>query len=262
LCYHDPDPATIARHLDAYSRAYTFVGLREAVDALRTRDLASLPDHPLLVTLDDGHRGNFSLLEVFRRRGVRPTIFLASGIVDTGRGFWWRSVPGGQDEIERLKALPDEQRVAALEAAGFIETATMVERTALSRDEMEALREVADLQSHTILHPILSRCTDDRAWDEISRSRSDLESAFALRVFALSYPNGTPADFGTREVEMAGRAGYTCAFTTVPGSNDGDADLFRISRIVIPDGASPDEAIVRASGLHHRLRRLLRREVG
>ena len=49
---------------------------------------ARVPERALVVTFDDGHRGNHRLLPIFRRYGIRPTIYLCSQIVGTQRGYW------------------------------------------------------------------------------------------------------------------------------------------------------------------------------
>lgn len=257
LFYHDIDPSTLSHHLTVLSERYHFISLRDYVDARRSDSMVSLPKRALVVTFDDGLKGNFELAEVFRQHSVVPTVFLTSGIVGTNRGFWWTMVSSDRSEAGRLKAVPDSERVAALAALGHSETETFPVRTALSRGEIEILKESVDLQSHTVLHPILSKCSDERAWSEIAKSKADLESEHGLSVYALAYPNGASTDYGEREAAFAARAGYECAVTTVPGLNDGRTDLYRLRRIAIPDDASCDEVIVRASLLYEYLKRPL-----
>ena len=256
LCLHDPEPEVLSRQLDALAKRYSFIALSRYTDALRSGNLEALPHRALAVTFDDGHRGNFALLDACRAHDVVPTVFLASSIVGTDRAFWWTQVPGGVAGAEHLKGEPDAARVAALEAAGHSETEALPERSALSGDELRAMDGAFDLQSHTRLHPILSRCSDDRAWDEIAGAKAELEGRFGLRVTALAYPNGTAADWGEREASFAQRAGYRCAFSAMAGVNGAGTDPFRIHRIVIPDDASPDEAVVRSSLAHAFLKRL------
>jgi peptidoglycan/xylan/chitin deacetylase (PgdA/CDA1 family) len=99
------------RHLGWLRRRYNIIALE---DYLRWRrgETATLPPRALVISLDDGHASNAALLDVFRRHRVRPTIFLCSDIVGTLRRFWWQAVPD-EAERQRLKRLPDEQRLAA-----------------------------------------------------------------------------------------------------------------------------------------------------
>jgi peptidoglycan/xylan/chitin deacetylase (PgdA/CDA1 family) len=206
-----------------------------------------------VITLDDGHGGNAALVDVFRRHGVKPTIFLCSDIVGTMRRYWWQAVP---DEVERqrLKRLPDEQRLARLRALGFEETGEAMTRSALSTGEMQIMREVVDFQAHTRLHPVLPMCNVAKAREEIQGCRDVLKECFGLSAVALAYPNG---DYSERDMRLAREAGYSCALTVDPGVNDATTDLYALKRIYMPDDASIRELPVRASGLWDTLMRLV-----
>jgi peptidoglycan/xylan/chitin deacetylase (PgdA/CDA1 family) len=252
LCYHDPDPVTAAAHFRLLARHYTIISLREYIDRRKGRNPARLPAKALVVTLDDGHRGNFELKELLEARDLPVTVFLCSDIVGTGRRFWWRTGIS-HDEVRTLKALPDGERIARLAAHGFDERKEYPDRQALSAAELKALRHRIDFQAHTRLHPILPRCSPERALDEIAGSKQELEGRFALDVYAIAYPNG---DYSDREVEIARAAGYECALTLDPGFNTSETDLFRLKRIAMYDKADRNELIVKASGLWEFLHRL------
>jgi poly-beta-1,6-N-acetyl-D-glucosamine N-deacetylase len=253
LYYHDIDPADLSRQLSILGERYHFIRLRDYVDARLSGDMHALPEQALVVTFDDGLKGNYDLLEVFRRHGVVPTIFLTSGIVGTNRRFW-TMMPSDRSEVERLKRVPDPERLAALASMGHAETDTFPERSALSRAEVDEMKGSVEFQSHTVLHPILPMCSDERAWTEIADSKSDLERDYGLDIYALAYPNGA---FSERVIGLSKRAGYRCAVTTVPGLNDAHPDLFRLRRLSIPDDASRDEVIAKASGLSDYLKRIV-----
>jgi peptidoglycan/xylan/chitin deacetylase (PgdA/CDA1 family) len=244
LCYHDPDPRTAAAHFRLLARHYTIISLREYIDRCKGRNGAPLPPKALVVTLDDGHRDNFKLKELLEVNGFPVTIFLCSAIVGTNRRFWWRTGIG-QEEVRTLKALPDDQRVARLAAHGFDELQEYSERQALSAEELSALTPRIDFQAHTRLHPILPRCSHERAVDEIAGSRRELKERFGLNIYAMAYPNG---DYSGRDVEIARAAGYECALTLDAGFNTLETDLFRLRRVAMYDKADPNELIVKASG--------------
>ena len=253
LVYHDPAPATFERHVQALRRAYSIVSLRELVAAHACGSYAQLPPKPLAITFDDGHRRNAALEPVLRRLDVPLTIFVCSGIVGTNRGFWFLHVA----DSATLKSLPDEERLARLGAAGFDETAALPEPDALADEEIERLRPLVDFQAHTISHPILPTCSDEKAHREIADCKGDLERRFGLDVYALAYPNG---DHSEREVELAREAGYLAAVSMEPGLNQPSHDVFRLRRIVVNDDADGvDEVLVKASGLWALIRLATRR---
>lgn len=251
LCYHDPAPAVMARHLGWLGRHYNLISL-EAYLAWRQGKISELPSHALVITLDDGHVGNARLLEVFRYHGTKPTIFLCSDIVGTHRHYWWQDV-ASESQRQRLKRLPDAARLRALQETGFDETRGYADRRALSFDEIGAMREAVDFQAHTRLHPVLPMCDEQRARDEISGCKQALAERFGLASWAFAYPNG---DYCDRDVGFVKEAGFGCALTIDAGFNDAKTDMFRLKRILIPDNAGLDELAVKASGFWSFLMRL------
>lgn len=251
LCYHDPVPEMMARHLGWLSKRYNLIPLEDYF-AWRQGSISELPPHALVITLDDGHAGNARLLEVFRHQGVKPTIFLCSDIVGTHRHYWWQDV-ASESQRQRLKRLPDAARLRALHETGFAETREYADRSALSSDEVGAMRETVDFEAHTRLHPVLPMCDEQRARDEISGCKRVLAERFGLDTWAFAYPNG---DYCDRDVRLVKESGFRCGLTIDAGFNDAKTDIFRLKRILIPDNASLDELAVKASGLWSLLLRL------
>lgn len=252
ILYHAPEPALFAEHVRALGKRYSIVALRQVVDAFQGDSVEGLPPKPLVITFDDGHRRNHELLPTLSHLPAPPTIFLCSGIVGTGRRFWFKHVA----EREALKQLPDGERRKRLAELGFEETREEAVRDALSADEIADLAEVVDFQSHTISHPILPRCSAETARREIAESKRELERTYGLDVYALSYPNG---DYSDRDAEFARESGYACAITVDAGFNTRRTDPFRLKRIIVEDDDSTDIVIVRTSGLWAALARALRR---
>jgi peptidoglycan/xylan/chitin deacetylase (PgdA/CDA1 family) len=252
VLYHDPSPATVEEHLRALSRRYRLVSLPELVSAFADCS-AVLPRRCLVITFDDGYVGNFALLDVFRRYGVRPTFFVSTGLVGTNRGFWFRHA----QDVEALKRLPDDERLRRLAAEGFNPDASLPIREAMSAEELRELSATADVQAHTVSHPILTRCTEARAREEIRDAKRHLEERFGLSVYAIAYPNG---DYDDRITSLVREAGYHCALAAGGWTNPLNADLFRLKRVAIDDADGVDELLVKSSGLWQILR-LMRRSI-
>ena len=253
LLYHGITPKQLDLHLSVLCKRYRFIPLREYVEALRSGRTNSLPHKSMVITLDDGLRGNYELLDVFRKHHVTPTIFVCSGIVGTNHMFWTAALDS-RDEIERLKGVPDDVRLEALAALGFTETGSFPERSALSRDEILEMREVVDFQSHSVFHPVLDRCSDERSRAEIVESKRSLERDFGLDIYAFAFPNG---DYSEREVGYVRDAGYQCALTVEVGLNDAKADPFRLRRVSILEEASESAIIVKACPAFRQVKRFL-----
>jgi peptidoglycan/xylan/chitin deacetylase (PgdA/CDA1 family) len=242
LFYHDISPEALDLHLSVLGKAFRFISLREYSEALQSGDTRSLPPKSVVITLDDGLRGNYALLDVFRKHRVTPTIFISSGIVGTNRKFWTTAIES-RGEIEHLKCVPDATRLEALASHGYTETDTFPLRSALSRKEIAEMRDTVDFQPHAVLHPVLIRCSDERARSEIVDSKAMLEQEYGFDVYAFAYPNG---DYSEREIEYLQSAGYQCAVTVEYGLNDAGSDPFRLKRLSISETASPSEILVKA----------------
>lgn len=251
VVYHDPSPETMRCHLEWYTQRYTFVTLDAVVDALETGRWDALPPYPLVVTLDDGHRGNAALAPVFRDFGLRPTVFLCSGIVGTTRPFWWATAAAERLGVQALKRMPDVERRQRLAQAGADLDREWAEPQALTWAEICALLPVFDIGAHSRTHPILPSCDDARSADEIVRCRTELEASLARPCAHFSYPNG---DFSRREVGNVRAAGYRSARTIDPGWNGRHADPFRLKAMVVSDDAPVDWLAVQVSGIPGRIR--------
>ncbi|NIF41893.1 polysaccharide deacetylase family protein [Burkholderia sp. Tr-862] len=227
LLYHDPDPATLDRHLTYLRTICDLVPL----------DARGLPGNGrprAAITLDDGLAGNARLLPIFIKHKVRPTIFLCSRIVCRPRRHWWLHPAAERLGVERLKRLANDQRLAELRVHGYDQDGDD-EPTGLSMQQLEAMRPYVDFQAHTRFHPILTRCGDSECKEEIVESRHEVEALTGNRCEHFAYPNG---NYGKREINLLKAAGYKSARTCDVGWNDHRSDAFRLKTIIIDDHAS------------------------
>lgn len=74
ILYHDITPETLDAHLSAR----------------KSGTLRDLPTGSLVITIDDGHSGNYDLKPVLEKHGAPVTVFICSGIAGTNRGFWFK----------------------------------------------------------------------------------------------------------------------------------------------------------------------------
>jgi peptidoglycan/xylan/chitin deacetylase (PgdA/CDA1 family) len=228
IVYHDPPPERLENHLDYLVRRYEMLTLDELVEAITTRRWGQRARPGIVITFDDGHRGNTALTPIFERYRLRPVVYLATQSVATGR-FWFLE-PG--IDPEPLKLLPTAGRLARIEAEG---TGSATDRQALDPDEVQGLTEHVDFGSHTVTHPILPLCDDDEAAAEIRNSRRDVERLTGRPCAHFSYPNG---DYGARDVLLVRGSGYTSARTADIGWVGPTTDPFRLPIVSLADHAS------------------------
>jgi peptidoglycan/xylan/chitin deacetylase (PgdA/CDA1 family) len=207
-------------------------------------------------TVDDGY-ADFAEVAwpVFREFDWPPTVFLATGPMDGQGWFWWDvvyealeattrtsfalAVAGERLEatwtdvadrrrtawrlFEALKRVPDDVRrrmIDALPAALDVElpAAPPPHLAMLTWEQARRCEaEGASFAAHTVTHPILARCTDERARWEIAESTRRLAQELRRPGRVFCYPNGTPGDFGAREEAVLREQGYLGAVSTTAG---------------------------------------------
>ena len=235
LLYHDPQPAIFAKHIAYLSRHYTVISLDTLVAAVRRKDFSQIPPKSVVITIDDGHAGNIALLPIFKQHSIRPTLYVCTQIVDTHRHFWFKIDGQSKTEKERLKRIPNAERLARLKrTANFEPEKVYPDRQALNIAEMKEMAESVDFQPHTQFHPILPRCTDTECKKEVLESKTDLETLLGIACSHFSYPNG---DYTEREVEIVKTGGFHSARTTDIGWNTVDTPLYRLKAVPITDDA-------------------------
>lgn len=233
ILYHDPSPDVFEQHVRFLSRHYTFITLQQFLKSLEAPEV-TLPPYSLIVTFDDGHKGNYALLQTIRAYSVRPTIYVCSGIVATTRKYWFKC--NGLD-VQYLKSVDHDIRLKHLaDTAGydFYQQFSEEERQALSRDELYEMKAHVDFQSHTRFHPILTTCGEEVVLEELRCSKSELEHTVGQPIRHFAYPNG---DYSDREIRLLKEAGYLSARTTDVGWNGRKSDPFRLKITGVSDDA-------------------------
>ena len=228
-----------------WKRHYNIIAMQDYLNACNEKSGYRLPPKPLVLTFDDGYKGNFKLLPLIEELEIPVTLFLCSDIVGTNRHFWF--LHEGCD-ADNLKRVSNEERKKQLAETGFSETDEYPERQTLSDEEILRMKKslYVDLQSHTRFHPILTKCSDEEANEEISLSKKYLEKRYSLNISGFAYPNG---DYCKREVEIIRANGYKYALTTTPGYNTTKTNLFTLKRFSVNDSTNPDEIAVKSSGM-------------
>jgi peptidoglycan/xylan/chitin deacetylase (PgdA/CDA1 family) len=265
-CDYVIDVATLRRDLKYVRRHFNVLPLEEALGRLRD---GTLPKRAATVTFDDGTRNLLThAAPVLRELEVPAAVFLATGPMGSGEALWpdklWhafayttqpevdlvavglgiRSLRSLAERVETrdaaialCKTLPDSERIAAVESL----VATLGAQVSayggpfqmLSWEEARDLASdgLVNLYPHTVTHPILSRCSDEKVEYEIAESCRTLERETGCAPAIFAYPNGGASDFDVRAKVALRDNGIQWALSTINGFADRDSDRFALPRM-------------------------------
>ena len=260
-------PATprrvFARQMEYLSSRYTVLSLETAVDSLRRNDV---PDNALVITFDDGYRDNYLYaFPILRRLSLPAAIFLATATTGSRCVLWhdrvfaafrrteasdlngfagtttryslstWTERLAAQTEVLRfLRSLDDDSRSFWIEALmkelGIVD-GHEAPNLMLTWEDVQVMHQAGiSFGSHTVTHAILSHLPGAKARAEVNASKAAIEKKLGARVTAFAYPGGKSPDFNEDVKRIVKDAGYDCALTAIPGTNDASRDLLELRR--------------------------------
>lgn len=242
--------AAQVRHIRDRYQPMTLASLIEHYDRTGT-----MPDHAVVITVDDGYRDFYDLaFPILRQYGVPATLYATSGFVDQRLWLWPDKVtwllqhcdaltetlqlgelqlpPLTLDEprrrslwkqlIAHLLSLPDSekhQQIARLYQAFDM---TLPEQApagfeAMTWDQLSEVQEAGiEVGGHTRTHPSLGQVSHQQAREEIQGCLSDLNHHLGEQPRTFCYPNGQPDDFNGTLQPLVAQAGFLAAVTAFP----------------------------------------------
>jgi peptidoglycan/xylan/chitin deacetylase (PgdA/CDA1 family) len=235
----------------------------------------AVPPNGIVITFDDGYRDVFdSAMPVLNHWNLPATVFVSTGSVDTGRSIWTNkiyhmisetqkptirlSVPGTSDISGKLTTLEMKRAMAMKLTSRFKQLADSEKKECLNRlaealdldgstDPFEHLPMLTSDQikilsgngftigSHTVSHPILSRCTEEEQRCELTESKRQIEVWTGEPCTVAAYPNGQPGDYTDTTKQIARELGYRGVFRFNRGPVSPGIDMFSIPRYPLLD---------------------------
>ena len=255
VSYHDPSPEVLRTHLEWYNSRFSFITMDELIDSINSKKC--LPKKAIVLTFDDGHKGNYDLIPLFKEFKVKPTIYVCSGLVNTTRKFWFKMV----DNPQPYKKMKHEDRIELLKnqhSFSILKEYGNENRDVLTKKELLELSEVADIGCHTRFHPILTTMKENHVDDEIFGAKKELELLLNSKVNHFAYPNG---DFSSFEKEKVKKNGFRSARTINCNVISNSTNAFDLPVIGVDDNDSTNMLAIQISRLPKRLSSLIKRKV-
>ena len=103
--------------------------------------------------------------------------------------------------------------------------------------------------SHTHTHVILTRCTPEKAKQELLISKRIIEEKTGSPCRLFCYPNGRPGDFSEETKRLIQATGYACALTTVEGFVEWGEDPFELDRLGVRNQTDFIEFVMTLAGV-------------
>lgn len=253
VSYHNPDPVIFDKHIRFLSLRYTFISLDRLEEYLRRRDWGDLPPRPMVLMIDDGNVDNRRLIETIRKYRIPATIYLTAGVIGTNRQFWFQSKGLSIAECANLKNLPDfERRMLLKERFGHTDTREYENRSALSwEDVKEWISAGGQVGGHSMFHPILTKCSKEKALEEITQCKIVIDRALGVNVRHFAYPNG---DWNEDIACMVRKAGYQTARTIRHGWVTLKSDPFSLPVMGVSNDSSLTKLALQVTGVWHIIR--------
>ena len=238
---------------------------------------------------------------ILRRHSVPFTVFVTTGLLDTPGAMLWterakrslffypessvslqlggapltldlssRSARADASKavLNRLKRMSPAERNQALDDLERVCGSRPVQEHERERYDFltwAQAREMAsagvEIGSHTVNHPILTTLDAGTLRDELAGSKRRVESALGQECLSFAYPNGSPADFGSREKAALRECGYLCGLS-LNGSLNDQPDLYEVDRINVGRHLDPAAFHVAMTGILGAARRTRNRMLG
>ncbi len=258
LFFHNPPPALFEHIIQCMIKhGYGFLSTQELQTLLEEKKESY---NKVLITLDDGWRGNLDLLPIIEKYRVPITIFISTEPALEGNYWWEYASHHGQEAITNVEDVEDYKKLPESdfrEKIALLKENITLERSSMTLEEVKKIsrHELVTIGAHTWSHPILKNCSYNSQLKELTDSKEMLESWIGKPVNYLAYPNG---DYNKDTLEIVEKAGYQLCFTVQPDTiNPAKTKTMEIPRISIEDEQGKYESLSKAVGAWHKFKCLL-----
>lgn len=236
-------------------------------------DWAKTTKPAVCITFDDGYADNaLEALPILEEVGVPATFFVSTGTIGTNQAFWWdeleRIIIGGhnlppcftlnngrsiktwhtgtcrerqvlyQDIVQLLKNVTIEKRneqIILLRQWAGTEEEIAGSHRAMTVDELRLLAKSrwVTIGAHTVTHTRLSSLTPDKQLEEVTASKSQLETWLGREITVFSYPFGRRCDYTKGTVGLCREIGFAKAAANFAGQTHSWTDPYQIPRHLI-----------------------------
>ena len=251
--FHDPEKKLFESCVKWFLKnGFHFLSAEELYHILSGQK--PFPPSAVIFTADDGWKNNKeNIAAVAEKYKIPVTIFASTQPVETGEAYWWSYITQAkekgiiQETVSALKKVSNEERLRVVDKA---RQQLPLEREALTVEELKYIAKsgYVNFESHTVTHPILTKCSDENAFFEITEAKKKIEQWLKKDIKHFAYPNGM---FSEREIRILKESGFQTAFSTIPEyiTDENRNRLYAIPRFDVLETVSFTENICRMTGV-------------
>lgn len=259
---------------------YRVLSLKQMLEELQD---PSAPGQAVVVTFDDGYAGTFTdALPVLQAYKIPATVYLIGEAIETGELSWYDKIflqfqrvepnltlnldgprsfilptkdarlRAAETVITHLRTLADNERqqwCAEFERLVPLKI-NAVRGAMMTWDDIRTMRNAGIcFGAHTMTHPVVSRLSPGRLYEEIAGSKNLIEQRLNGTVDEFAYPFGKSRDCSTAAADLLKHLGFAAAATSIVGMNRPGDDPYRLRRMAIDN----DRSIARFALKLHRI---------
>ena len=205
-----------------------------------------------IITFDDGWKENLELLNLIEKYQMPVAIFIPTESVISGNYWFEYARIKGQQNISGIRKIQDFKNLPSTvlsEKVNLLKNFFTLKRSCLTLDELKMLskNKFVTLGSHTVSHPILSKCSYEMQEYELSQSKIILNEWLNINTSYLAYPNG---DYDNNTLRIVKQCNYKLCFTIHSEKiNVEEVNPYQIPRYCIDDNGGYFESIAKALGI-------------
>lgn len=265
-------------------KRYNFISLEHYSEILNGQR-SDCPNNPVIITIDDGYWDNYTYAyPILNKYSVPATIFLTTDFINHKAWLWPNKLQYILKSTKRKSFdFPIDDRAEKFQVDNFknwhrsqlkifnycitisddakneylngLSKHLKVDVTGQTVGDFmpltwEQIKEMSNKDitfgSHTCTHAIQSRLNNEELKHDITESKILIETKLGIEVKCFCYPNGQKEDINENGLNILKEAGYSCAVTTIRGSNNvNGVNPFLLKRTTL----SKDDIIVMSKQL-------------
>lgn len=234
ISFHKPNQRLFLRCIAwLIKNGYTFVTADDVVEYLHRGK--PVPKGAVWLSFDDGWKELAEILPLVQRHHIPITLFIPSGVLEGDGRLPWLSDPthpsfSPSQARQRSASDPLDSR-DAITVEDLVKIAAWPEVT---------------IGAHSVSHPVMPYCADERVRFEVVDCKRALESWIGKTVNCFAYPEGK---YDGRERRFLIDSGYKLAATTSNAFITRGSDCYLVPRFVTGDEVSFPQAICSMVGV-------------